>query len=77
MREGTMLRFVSPPPALYRARLDVVAPGEGAQFRDAQHATEFRQRAAHIERPLLPMPPQKFARRQAAEQTKLHARDYM
>ena len=59
------------------ARLDVVADRERGQLSDLEQVLQLRQRAAHEERPLLPMPAQEFSRRQAAKQTKLHARDYM
>src|SRR5581483_2538910 len=76
-RERAVARLIASAAAHHDARLDVVAAREGQQIRGVEQIPELRQRAAHIERTLLPMPSQEFARRQAAEQTKLHARDYM
>ena len=72
-----MHRLVAPAVALDDARFDVVASGERAQLPLVQHACEARQRAAHEQRLFLPVAAKKFARRQAAEQKRIHRDDYM
>jgi len=76
-RERAVAGLALPAAAHDDARLDVVAAGKRYQIRGVEQILELGQRAAHVERALLPVPAQKVARRQAAEQTKLHACDYM
>jgi len=75
--ERSVQRLVAPAATLDDTRLDVVARRERTQVRLGEHAAEARQRAAHKEWALLPVVPQKFARRQAAEQKLIHPIDYM
>jgi hypothetical protein len=50
----------------------VVAPRERQQFLQADQAARRVERAAHEERPLLPVAAKKFSRRQAAEERARH-----
>src|SRR5688572_960501 len=74
--ERTVARHAPPAAAFHDAGLDIMARREGAERARVDQLRELRQRIAHEKSALLPITPQKIARRQAAEHSQLHSIDY-